>query len=204
MTFKARIINIEKIENQILELASALMVSGTNVYSIDLFILGALNRILSVSSGFRKLMDDRNLLCSAALLRMQIDTSARVNALRFVENSDELCRSVIDGGRFDKHKDSTGNKLRDGYLISKLNKQYGWVAEVYRETSGFVHLSERHIYASMSKLNDETRSIVLSVGASDVDRPDSDYFELLDAFIEANRMACEIFISYIRFRKNKQ
>ncbi|MFN3548539.1 MAG: hypothetical protein ACK4U0_13700 [Mesorhizobium sp.] len=162
----------------------------------DFFVLGAAKRIMSISSGFRALMSVRNFTCAAALLRLQIDTAARLNALRYVESVDDLCRSLMTGTRFDRHRDRNGKPLKDGYLISKLSEIAPWVAEVYRETSGFVHLSDRHIFSTMSDAKDETRSVKLTISANDPERPDHQYLEIIDAFAEATILAGSLVEKY--------
>lgn len=145
-------------------------------------------------------MAARNFTCGAALLRMQIDTAARVHALKLVDSMDALCKAVLSGQRFDKQKDREGEFLRDNRLISKLMEEFPWVENVYKETSGFVHLSERHIFSSIAKTDDASRTVQFVISAEDPERPDEDYFEILDCFFEATKMAATIILGYVKFR----
>lgn len=200
MSFDNRMSRIELAEGEILKRASKIMRSGGNVYVADLFVLGASKRLIAVSSGFRSLMSVRNFTCAAALLRMQIDTVARLNAFRLVDNPNELCDAVISGKRFDKQKDRHGRFLKDSYLIQSLDAEFPWVSSVYKETSGFIHLSERHVFATMFNADDQTRSISIQISAEDPERPDDHYFEILDAFHETLGIACSFVTGYVEHR----
>ncbi|QND63512.1 hypothetical protein HB777_06055 [Mesorhizobium loti] len=200
MSFQKRLLKIEQIEDEILRRASRLMQEGGNIYVSDLFVLGAVKRVLALASGFRTLMAERNFTCCAGLLRMQIDTAARVNALKFVDSMDALCQAVLSGKRFDKQKDRDGQFLRDNALISKLAADFPWVGDVYKETSGFVHLSERHMFTSMVNSDDTSRKIQFFIGAKEPERPDEAYFEILDCFFEATEMTGSIILGYVEYR----
>jgi hypothetical protein len=178
------------------------MRDGKNVYHSDLFVLGATKRVLSLASGFRTLIEARNFTCCAGLLRMQIDTASRVNALKLVDDMNALCEKILSGIRLDKQKDREGNFLRDAWLISKLSKEFPWVGNVYKETSGFIHLSERHLFSSIAKTDDAKRTVHFSISADDPRRPDEAYFEILDCFFEATKMAGTLILGYVAYRKS--
>jgi hypothetical protein len=200
MSVKDRLQLLRKLDQKIFKEAGKLIEKDTDVFLTDIFVLGALNRILSVSSGFRKLILDRNFTCSASLLRLQIDTASRLNALRMVADREALVSAVLAGDRFDKQKDTKGNLLSDGYLIAELAKYYPWVSAVYKETSGFIHLSERHFYSSIATSDSKERSVKVSVGVNEPKYSDEFYFEILDAFCEATRVAGSMVAGYVTSR----
>ena len=35
--------------------------------------------------------------------------------------------------------------MTDRYLVNTLSKKYEWMPRVYESTSGFIHLSEKHL-----------------------------------------------------------
>jgi len=197
MSYDERLRRIELLEDEILRKASGLMQDGRGVHYSDLFVLGATKRVLSLASGFRTLMTARNFTCCAGLLRMQVDTAARIYGLTLVDDMDALCEAVLSGARFDKQKDREGQPLKDSRLVSKLGEQFPWVPNVYKETSGFVHLSERHLFSSIAKTDSANRTVHFSISAEDPKRDDEAYFEILDAFFEATKMAGTIILGYI-------
>lgn len=79
-------------------------------------------------------------------------------------------------------------------------EEFPWVENVYKETSGFVHLSERHIFSSIAKTDDASRTVQFVISAEDPERRDEDYFEILDCFFEATKMAGTIILGYVKFR----
>ncbi len=53
---------------------------------------------------------------------------------------------VFGGTPIKKIEDKGGKFMTDGYLAGKLNEKYPWVLNVYKKTSGYIHLSETHIF----------------------------------------------------------
>jgi hypothetical protein len=200
MSFEKRLQRIEQIEDEILRKASELMQDGRGVFHPDLFVFGATKRVLALAAGFRTLVGERNFTCCAGLLRMQIDTAARVNALKLVSDMHALCEAVFSGKRFDKQKDKDGHLLRDSHLVAKLAEEFPWVTNVYKETSGFIHLSERHIFSSIASTDDASRTVRFSISTAEPERPDEAYFEILDGFFEATKMAGTIILGYVEYR----
>jgi hypothetical protein len=80
-TLKDRLDDIEQLEKELPVKAQAILPDGT-VSLIDFFILGATQRTLSQSRGFRTLIESRNFPSATVLLRTQIDTAMRINDLR--------------------------------------------------------------------------------------------------------------------------
>lgn len=197
MSFDKRLRRIELLEDEILLKASELMQDGRSAYYSDLFVLGATKRALSLASGFRTLMAARNFTCCAGLLRMQIDTAARLYALTLVDDMNALCAAVLSGARLDRQKDREGQLFKDRRLIAKLGEMFPWVPDVYRETSGFVHLSERHVFSSIMEADPANRTYRFSIGAEDPKRDDEAYVEILDAFSDATKMVGSLIVGYV-------
>jgi len=154
-----RLAMIEGLETELLRKAAALFKLHDSVYQADFFVMGALKRSCAQSKGFRELISSQNFQCAAAILRCQIDTAMRVNALRLVADRDAMCSALLAGERFNALKDDTGKKMTDAYLREKLAEHHPWVNEVYRQTSDFVHLSGRHFYTSILSMDGETRTM---------------------------------------------
>ena len=176
--FSKRLTWIEALESELLRKASPLISEGVPIFVTDLFVLGGIKRALTLASGFRQLMESRNFTCAASLLRMQIDTAARLYALSYVGDMDLFVMKLLAGERFDRLKDASGMRLRDAYLVGKLAQSYPWVANVYAETSDFVHLSGRHFFTSVSNTDDAEWTLHIEISAADPKREDSAYFEV--------------------------
>jgi hypothetical protein len=126
-----------------------------------MFVFGAVKRTLAQSSGFRALIKERNFPCAAAILRMQLDTAMRVNALKIVEDRNQFCDQILKGTRFNSLKDHAGIRLNDAHSRKKLAEDHPWIESVYIQSSDFVHLSGRHFYNSIFKMDDDTRIMTL-------------------------------------------
>lgn len=199
--FKQRLEIIKAIEDELLRKSSALISNGQPVYVVDFFVLGGIKRGLAVAAGFRSMLESRNFTCAAALLRMQIDTAARIFALSYVSDPEDLGKKMTAGERFDKQKDRNGDRLRDAHIVKRLAVRFPWVQNVYEQTSGFVHLSGRHFFSSVSGLDDKEKIFSLQISATDPERPESDYFEILEAFAEATRVVGLVTLGHLEMRR---
>jgi hypothetical protein len=185
-----RLKRIESLDDEIRRKASKILGKGEAMYSSDLFLLGALRRTFAQCRGFCDLIRSKNFPCAAAILRLQIDTAMRVNGLRFVENIEDFCHTLTFGEKnFSQMKDRAGVKLTDAYLRQKLSQDHDWISSVYVHTSDLIHLSGKHLMVSIVDLDDESRTVRFNVSSYDPPRPDEEYFEVVDAFFEATKLA---------------
>lgn len=196
----ARLAHLKAFEGELTRKAAALLGRGA-VGHTDFFVLGAVRRVLAQTAGFRNLIEAKNFPCAAAILRLQIDTAMRINALRLLDNTDAACDAVMDGQPFNKLKDREGKKLQDAYLREKLAEDHPWVNEVYRQTSDFIHLSGRHFHSAISHTVEETRMAYFMIGAEDPHRPESAYYEIVDTFLRASKMAGVLILGYLTARQ---
>lgn len=171
-----------------------------NMYQSDLFLLGAMRRTQAQSRGFRDLIAARNFPCAAAIVRLQIDTAMRINGLSLVENIDEFCAALMDGKRYNQQKDRDGKKLTDAYLRQRLAETYPWINPVYETTSDLIHLSTKHLYTSIVRTDDETRTVYFQIGDQDPPRADDAYFEAMDGFFEATKLAGMLILACLTAR----
>ncbi len=175
-----RIGRIEKLETELMRKAAASVGKKAAISHTDMFVMGALRRTLAQSQGFRDLLAAKNFPCAAGILRMQLDTAMRVNALMLVAQRDDCCKAVLGGTKFNKLKDSAGNKLTDAYLRQKLAEQHPWVTPVYEQTSNLIHLSGRHFYNSIATTDEESRTVRFVISGKDPSRPDETYLEIVE------------------------
>ena len=66
------------------------------LYPLDLLAAAAFSRSLAQCSGFRALIEARNYICAASILRLQIDTALRFFAAFLVDNPHEFAGSVLN------------------------------------------------------------------------------------------------------------
>lgn len=200
LSLRDRIDQIEIFENELRRRVHESLSTHDAMYHADWFMIGALKRTFAQSKGFRDLIAAHNFPCAAAILRMQLDTAMRLNALHLVDDIDALCRAVLDGQRMSQLKDRSGNKMSDFHLRKKLGEHHPWIEEVYIQTSDFVHLSGRHFYSSVNISDKDTRAIRIVISAEDPPRPDECYFEIVDSFLEASKIAGLIILGYLDVR----
>lgn len=126
---------------------------GGKMYSTDIFALAVLNRSVSNIRAFIVLLEN-NFPAAAVMVRLQLDSLLRFFALHLVDNPHELASRILHGDQLDKIKDRSNQKMKDAYLRKKVFEQeegIDWIESVYRETSGYVHLSHKHLYCMMEQ-----------------------------------------------------
>lgn len=188
-TFDEKLALIEQGDKAVLETLMTGMQNGGPIYVMDFTLIAAGKRTLALSAGFRGHMKERNFTCAAALLRLQLDTALRLFAgTLHAAGPEAYFQAIFDGKPVDRMKDAHGNRLTDSYIAKRLSEQHGWVQRVYKELCDFVHLSNRHFFTSIAQLNDEDRTFHLSISAADPKRPDTDYFEVLDAYFSCMKL----------------
>jgi hypothetical protein len=199
-----RLKRIDKLERELTRKGAGVMGKCMNLTHADFFIFGALRRTLAQARGFRNLIEARNFPCAAAILRLQIDTAIRVNALSPVDDPDATCKAVLDGEQFNRLMDRDGKKMADGYLRGKLAETHPWISPVYERTSGFVHLSGRHFEVSIARTDEATRMAYFQISGHDPQRPDDTYFEAVDAFFEATRLAGMLMLAFLMTHHSRE
>lgn len=159
--------------------------SGAPIYILDFVMIGAVKRSLSLASGILIMVQAQNMLCSRAILRMQLDTVSRLLGYTYVENPEAMAKALVAGAPIKKFKSRDGKALVDGYLIDQMTKAYPWARKVYDFTSGYVHFSERQFFDSILSVgNDQERSIQLQVSHIDNKFPEFSWEETVACFNE--------------------
>jgi hypothetical protein len=125
-----------------------LLTSDGDIFSVDLMIAAVMNRSYSLVDGFIDAFDSWNLVVAAPVLRIQIDSLVRLAYMASAPSSEEVAAYLIRGGEFRKLRDKGGKKLTDRRLIELADTAHPWVKGVYEATSGWVHLSPTHMYAT--------------------------------------------------------
>ena len=184
-----RLERIEKLEAELTSKAAPLLSTGTGIGVVDLYVMGAANRTLAQSRGFRAMIESKNFPCAAILLRTQIDTAMRVNGIRYLSDPEAQLRTVLsDEKMFRQLVSSDGKKMTDVFLRERLQEENHWVGSVYHETSDFVHLSFRHLWTSANSLDDDTQTVKFVISGEDAEQDEAAYYDACDAFFQASKL----------------
>jgi hypothetical protein len=154
-----------------------------DVYPLDLWINAAIKRSMQVLSGFASMVRARNATCAGALLRIELDTVLRLFAATLVDDPRDFIMYLMKGRRLDAYRDRAGRQLRDRYLIEQftaVDPKFAWVSNVYGATSGFVHMSGRHML-NMAKVTGDL-TIEQHLGVHDDRWPEDLMIEAVDSF----------------------
>ena len=116
---------------------------------IDIYAFMVLKRSISLVFGFVEIIRKKNFLCAAPLIRLQIDNLLRFRAAFLVENQSQFVVDVLQEKQVRKLKDRLGKNMTDNYLQDALGSEYSWLKETYQNTSGYIHLSEKHFYNTL-------------------------------------------------------
>lgn len=139
----------------------------SSLYSLDLMGISVANRSTSLITGFIEMIKQENFICAAPLLRLQLDNSLRFYAIFLVEKPHELAMQFALGESIRNFKErETNQRLTDRLLVERLSEHFPWIAEVYKETSGYIHLSDMHLFNAMGK-QDSNEKLEVIIGAKD-------------------------------------
>ena len=117
---------------------------------VEVIMATALQRSRHLLEAYIPMLVQRNLSAGSALIRMQLDSVMRVNAVFLVSDPLVLWDVLRTDRPWSSIVDRDGNRLRDAYLHQKLSERFEWASEVYGRMSGYVHLSRPHLEATAS------------------------------------------------------
>lgn len=181
-------------QDEIKQAALAMMgPQGTPFYTIDLVAIAALNRATALTAAFGLLIERKNLVSAAAILRMQLDNALRFSALWRVDDPHSTASAILKGTRINRLQDRDGQRLTDSRLQELMSADKDWVPEVYEKASGFVHFSDAHVASAIFPSPDDPDEIRFKVDAEDEDVPDQLYLEAIAAFWAST----DLFLEYI-------
>lgn len=153
-------------QQQLIDLAKE-MITAADLYQMDLLTTAVLNRSLALIDGFVGLMRSNNALAALHLVRLHLDSLLRYSAAWLVDDPGAFAMQVFGGKQVRKIRDRTGTLMLDKYLVDKLSEEYAWVSSVYAQTSGYVHLSEKHYHSALRKKAGKDERMVEAVISKD-------------------------------------
>jgi len=107
----------------------------------DLYLALSSEYAIRLFDGFIPMIESRNLVCVAQLLRAQVGVCLRTFALFVAEDQDGFLERAFLDGRIDKLNDRHGRRMTDARLQSLMKPFDEQIMDVYNATSGFVHFS---------------------------------------------------------------
>ncbi len=171
--------------------------SGAPMYVLDFVMIGAVKRSLNLTSGLLAMLQAQNMVCSRALLRMQLDTVSRLLAYTYVTDPENMAKGIIGGKQIKKFRGRDGKPFTDTYLVDRMSQEHPWVRKVYDITSGYVHFSERQFFDSVhSKSGDRERMITLQVSHIDNKFPEESWVEVAACFNHLSEIMVSVLASY--------
>lgn len=156
--------------------------TGGNLYAMDMFVLGAVKRTLSLTAAMKVMIQTWNLLAARTLLRTHIDTALRFSAAWLVDDPEDFAVKVMEGQRIDLMKHGK-ERMKDSYLIKTLASDYPWLEVVYQNLSGYIHYSSAHVTSSLFNIREEGK-FSFRLSESDLTFPEQSWIEVLECFRE--------------------
>lgn len=154
---------------------------GQSLLKEDLFFCAATDRCMHLIDGFIGMLQERNLTCAGALLRLQLDNCMRTYAAFIAEDKEAVVDCIISGERIDKQKSHDGNLFKDGYLKDELSKLDPRLSVVYDNTSGYIHFSDKAFYQTVE--NCDNVGMGMNIGEQLLEKFNPLLVEATDAFI---------------------
>ncbi len=199
---RENIIKLQNFEKKIQKLAECMITSGEGTYALDYYISGILNRSLSLIYGFETLLASANFIAAAHLVRLHLDNYLRLSAAWLVKEPHEFATNVWNGGVIRKMKDRSGKLMTDAYLKEQATINYPWIENVYQETSGFIHFSNKHILNATSLAQDKENTLITFIGKIDNKVPLESKIEAVLTMIEISNCICNRVYGWIETKRS--
>jgi len=175
--------------------------AGDGLYKLDFLAVATLNRSLCLLGAFCSLVEAKNMIAAVPLLRCQIDNALRFFASTLVDQPHDFAWKVVEGTPIRKLKDRHGKKMMDGYLVEELSKTYPWMSSLYKQASGYVHLSEKHIFNALSLWDREGMTAVKISGQDGSAWTEERYLETLEVFAVVTGLVLELVNAWVSARR---
>ncbi|KAB2878776.1 hypothetical protein F9K33_12050 [bacterium] len=170
------IITLNQDADQIASYCKTLTSPEIKVITLDIFVIGSGQRTIYLIDGFLDSILKGNFVCTAPIIRMNLDTLLRIIFI-MKHGTEEILSQFVEGKAFRNIKDQDGRKLTDQRLREYARPHYKWIDPVYEQTSDFVHLSSRHFYSHVTIVNSDISNIHFRYG-----RPAIEWMKKEDVF----------------------
>jgi len=187
--------NADKIEDKLKKLKEHIILykklwimtakaNGGAIFPVDMLSTAVTHRAMCLVSGFCDLIERKNFICAAPLVRLMLDNLLRFYAVWLVDKPHDFATEILEGKEVRKIKDRNGNKMTDKYLVEQLSKEYNWLSNTYRETSGYIHLSSKHYFNTLKEFDDKAGTFTFAIGDNDTCIRNEFYDEAVEAMSE--------------------
>jgi len=197
--------DLEKLNDAHLEQSEAIgKAFGGAVYAFDLLSFAVLNRSMSLTSGFITLMRKDNFVAAAPLIRMQLDNFLRYAAGWLVSDPHEFAEKILSGKHIRNIKTKEKKRMEDRFLVDEFSKEYKWIKSVYENTSGYIHLSDKHMLINITELDSKQRTTTFKISDKDVHIPEKFKVEAVMAFTKITELVLHRIYSWRYTKDNPQ
>jgi hypothetical protein len=170
---------------------------GGAIFPIDLVTILVAKRTVSTAAGFASLVEQHNMVCARTLLRTQIDSMLRLYAFTLVDDPHDLAKKILSGVDLGKIHDRNKDQMRDGHLKKLLGKDLPWLEEVYKRTSGFVHLSDELIGLTMG-VDEHNDHFKPKCAITETDEmPEASWVEVIECFLETSHVILHLIDTWV-------
>jgi hypothetical protein len=179
--------NLERAERELLDAYERHLPNRAVGYQ-HFYLFGVARRALAQARAFRSCVSDQNGMVAMAILRLQLDTVLRLYALYWVADPEKFAERVFKGEQIDRLKADDGELMKDRYLINRIMPHNPWVDDVYKNTSGLIHFSDRHMHAALRLKDAETGAAEIFIGPNNPSHEMKEFQEMLEAFFHVTAM----------------
>jgi hypothetical protein len=179
-----------------------MMKSGEGVYALDFYVTGILNRSLSLLYGYETLLLSSNFVAAAHLVRPYLDSYLRLSSAWLVDDPHDFAKEVWKGVAVRKIRDKDGKLMSDAYLKSKAVVDFPWMGDVYDETSGFIHFSNKHV-GNATRPGKKELTFTTYIGKTDNEVSDVSRIEAVACMIEISNAIARLIYGWIETKRIK-
>jgi hypothetical protein len=181
--------DLEKLNNAHLEQGKTIEKAfGGAVYAFDLLSFAVLKRSMSLTSGFITLMRKDNFVAAVPLIRIQLDNFLRYATGWLVSDPHEFAAKILSGEHIRNIKTKEGKRMTDRFLVDEFSKKYKWIKSVYENTSGYIHLSDKHMLINITELDSKQRTTTFKISDKDDHIPEKFKVEAVMAFTKITEL----------------
>jgi hypothetical protein len=162
---------------------------------MNLFTFTVLKRSVSLVHGFALLIRTQYFVCTAPLVRLQLDNLLRFSAAFLVDDQNQFVLDILGGKEIRQLKNRLGKKMCDSYLQDALVTSFPTIKMVYKTASGYIHLSDAHFFNAM-RLN-EKENVEGYTGPDDPLVENETYRDATDAMISISSSLLDMIAGWI-------
>jgi len=134
------------------------------ITAIDMYFIGLIDKSCFLIDGMIGAIKDINCVVVGILLRGQMDNCLRALAITLTDNHQEFVTHVFKREKISKFKDRDNNKMRDCYLIEKINCLDSKFKQVYERACNYVHFSNVGMLHTLRYNETERENLGISIG----------------------------------------